>query len=245
MTMPADLGHDLLDAESNCGRVAEHAGDERAQAARVFVRGMRLLRCGGDERPDAAPRFEDARPLELRVDPRDRVGVHAEIDGELADGWKLIADLQAARGDCCAKPTVELGVDGRPIARVDGNEGSGNHVTYNTSSLVQVKPEKRAGGVFDPQPSILLTNHLQRIGRDHHLAFLLGDVAGHFDGVRDMGDDLGVLFGCEAASPMPITIGFLEISANGPIAVTAVYTATGLDSSGVSIEVEQIAPRRA
>jgi len=49
MTMPADLGHDLLDAESNCGRVAEHAGDERSQAARVFVRGMRLLRCGGDE----------------------------------------------------------------------------------------------------------------------------------------------------------------------------------------------------
>ena len=55
----------------------------------------------------------------------------------------------------------------------------------------------------------------------------------------------GLLFGGEAASPMPLTIGFLEITANGPLAVTAVYTATGLDSSGVSIEVEQIAPRRA
>jgi hypothetical protein len=54
-----------------------------------------------------------------------------------------------------------------------------------------------------------------------------------------------LLFGGEAESPMPITIGFLEITANGPIAVTAVYTATGLDPSGVSIEVEQIAPRRA
>lgn len=54
-----------------------------------------------------------------------------------------------------------------------------------------------------------------------------------------------LLFGGEAASPMPITIGLLEITANGPIAVTAVYTATGLDSAGVSIEVEQIAPRRA
>ena len=54
-----------------------------------------------------------------------------------------------------------------------------------------------------------------------------------------------LLFGGEPASPMLITIGFLEITANGPIAVTAVYTATGLDSSGVSIEVEQIAPRRA
>jgi hypothetical protein len=54
-----------------------------------------------------------------------------------------------------------------------------------------------------------------------------------------------LLFGGEAASPVPITIGFLEITASGPIAVTAVYTATGLDSAGVSIEVEQIAPIRA
>jgi hypothetical protein len=54
-----------------------------------------------------------------------------------------------------------------------------------------------------------------------------------------------LLFGGEAASPIPITIGFLEITANGPIAVTAVYTATGLHSAGVSLEVEQIAPRRA
>lgn len=54
-----------------------------------------------------------------------------------------------------------------------------------------------------------------------------------------------LLFGGEAASPMPVTIGFLEITSNGPIAVTAVHTATGLDSAGVSIEVEQIAPRRA
>ncbi len=53
------------------------------------------------------------------------------------------------------------------------------------------------------------------------------------------------LFGGEAASPVPITIGFLEITASGPIAVTAVYTTTGLDSVGVSIEVEQIAPIRA
>jgi len=54
-----------------------------------------------------------------------------------------------------------------------------------------------------------------------------------------------LLFGGEVASPMPITIGFLEITANGPIAVTAVYTATGLNSTGVSIEVEQIASHRA
>jgi len=54
-----------------------------------------------------------------------------------------------------------------------------------------------------------------------------------------------LLFGGEPASPMPITIGFLEVTASGPIAVTAVYTSAGLNSAGVSIEVEQIAPRRA
>ena len=54
-----------------------------------------------------------------------------------------------------------------------------------------------------------------------------------------------LLFGGEAASPVPITVGFLEITASGPIAVTAVYTATGRDSAGVSIEVEQIPPMRA
>jgi hypothetical protein len=54
-----------------------------------------------------------------------------------------------------------------------------------------------------------------------------------------------LLFDGEAASPVPITNGFLEITASGPLAVTAVYTTTGLDSVGVSIEVEQIAPIRA
>jgi hypothetical protein len=53
-----------------------------------------------------------------------------------------------------------------------------------------------------------------------------------------------LLFGGETASPMPITIGFLEITADGPIAVTAVYTATGLDGVGVCIDVKQIEPRR-
>jgi hypothetical protein len=54
-----------------------------------------------------------------------------------------------------------------------------------------------------------------------------------------------LLFKGAPASALPITIGFVEIRANGPIAVTAVYTATGLDASGVSIDVEQIAPQRA
>jgi hypothetical protein len=51
------------------------------------------------------------------------------------------------------------------------------------------------------------------------------------------------LFGAESAS-MPVTIGILEITASADIAVTAVYTTSGLKSGGVSIDVEQIAGRR-
>lgn len=53
------------------------------------------------------------------------------------------------------------------------------------------------------------------------------------------------LLGGEASSSLPLTIGFLEITASGPLAVTAVHTTSGLGSAvGVSIEVEQIAARR-
>jgi hypothetical protein len=52
-----------------------------------------------------------------------------------------------------------------------------------------------------------------------------------------------LLFGGPAPSPMPLTIGLLEITATAELAVTAVYTTSGLESGGVSIRVEQIARR--
>lgn len=52
-----------------------------------------------------------------------------------------------------------------------------------------------------------------------------------------------LLFGAQAPSPMPLSIGFLEITASAEVAVTAVYTASGGDG-GVSLAVEQIAGRR-
>jgi hypothetical protein len=89
-----------------------------------MVRRLRLLRCGGDERPDAAPRLDDAGPLELGVDAGDGVGVDAEVDGELADGGQLVAGLEAAGGNGGAKRAIELRVDRSAIPRVDGNEGT-------------------------------------------------------------------------------------------------------------------------
>src|SRR6185295_1748206 len=140
--MRAHLGGDIVDAESSGGRVSDHARDERAQLTAVMVRRLCLLRRGGDERADAAPGLDDAGTLELGIDARDGVGVDAEVDGELADGWELVADLEAAGGDRGAQAAVELGVDRRAVLRVDGNEGAGRHVTYCTNSLEQVKPEK-------------------------------------------------------------------------------------------------------
>jgi hypothetical protein len=49
-----------------------------------------------------------------------------------------------------------------------------------------------------------------------------------------------LLFGGEPSSPMPISIGFLEIVSELELAVTAVYTASGLTSDSVSIDVEQL-----
>lgn len=53
-----------------------------------------------------------------------------------------------------------------------------------------------------------------------------------------------LLFGGSAPSPIPLTVGFLELTASAEIAVTAVYTASGLQSGGVSLDVEQVIGRR-
>jgi hypothetical protein len=53
-----------------------------------------------------------------------------------------------------------------------------------------------------------------------------------------------LLFGGQPPSPMPLTIGFLELTASAEIAVTAVYTAADAKSGGISLAVEQLAGRR-
>lgn len=53
-----------------------------------------------------------------------------------------------------------------------------------------------------------------------------------------------LLFGGDAPSPMPLTIGLMEITASQEVAVNAVYTTSDLkDGSGVAIRVEQISRR--
>jgi len=52
------------------------------------------------------------------------------------------------------------------------------------------------------------------------------------------------LLGGRPQSLIPLTTGFLEITASAEIAVTAVYTACDLKSGGISIAVEQIIGRQ-
>jgi hypothetical protein len=53
-----------------------------------------------------------------------------------------------------------------------------------------------------------------------------------------------LLLGAEPAAPLPLTTGFIEIISTADLAVTAVYTATDLKGGSLSVDVEQIAPRR-
>src|SRR5437867_3241316 len=117
-----EFSDDLIECESGGGGVGQDAGDKRAPPPLVFARRPGLGRRGGHERPDAAAGFEDARPFELCVHAGNRVGVDAEVDGQLADRGQLDARGEAARRDRRPQPAFELRVDGRPVARVDRDD---------------------------------------------------------------------------------------------------------------------------
>lgn len=52
-----------------------------------------------------------------------------------------------------------------------------------------------------------------------------------------------LLLGAPSSSPMPLTVGFVEIVSNVELSVTAVYTATDLKSNSLSMDVEVIESR--
>jgi hypothetical protein len=49
-----------------------------------------------------------------------------------------------------------------------------------------------------------------------------------------------MLFGAVPQWPIPLTVGFLEITSRKELSVTAVYTASNLSSGSLSIDVQQI-----
>lgn len=52
-----------------------------------------------------------------------------------------------------------------------------------------------------------------------------------------------LLLGAPTTSPMPLTIGFLEIVSNVELSVTAIYTASDLKSNSLSMDVETVSAR--
>jgi hypothetical protein len=127
-------GH-IVESEPGRVGVGQLAGDAGPLASIVLARWMRSRGAGRDNRSDAAPGLDDAGTLELGVDAGYGVGVDPEIDGELADRRQLIARPDTAGGNRRAEPALELRVDGRRVAWVDGQE---RHFNYYTSSLVQL-----------------------------------------------------------------------------------------------------------
>ena len=111
--MRADRGDEIVGGEAVVDRLGEQAGRERPEAAFVLARRMGLRGDGADERSDAPLGLDHAGTLERRIDPRDRVGVDAQIDGELPDGRELIARLQPPGRDRRPERALELRVDRR------------------------------------------------------------------------------------------------------------------------------------
>jgi hypothetical protein len=114
--------NELVGTESCRRGIAEHVSHQRAQAAVVFVRGAGLGWGRAHKRADAATGLEHSGSFELAVDARDGVGVDSKIDGELADGGKLIPEAQPAGRNGGSQPALELCVDGRPVTRIELND---------------------------------------------------------------------------------------------------------------------------
>src|SRR5262245_66187446 len=145
--MLAERAEHLVDGESRAVGVRQQACDNRTELSALFSRRSRFEPVRGDERSAPPARFEDSGTLEVGVHARHGVGVDAQLDRELTDGWQLIAGVQPPGGDGGAETVFDLRVDGGRVAGVDREKG---HLSDYTSSLVQVGQEKRPGGFLPP-----------------------------------------------------------------------------------------------
>src|SRR5262245_48904930 len=145
--MLAERGEHFVDSESRAVGVRQQACDKRTELSALFSGRSRFEPARGDERSDPPARFEDSRTLEVGVHTRHGVGVDAQLDRELTDGWQLIAGVQPPGGDGRAQTVFDLRVDGRRVAGVNREK---SHLSDYTSSLVQVGQEKRPGVFYLP-----------------------------------------------------------------------------------------------
>jgi hypothetical protein len=104
---------------------------------------------------------------------------------------------------------------------------------------VEVPVEKRfipvvfAGAATGREPKVARTRAVDKIILPPHSATM-----------DDCCRIAELLFGDVPPSPIPLTIGFLEITSREELSVTAVYTSSNLTSHAVDIDVEQIQGRK-
>jgi hypothetical protein len=137
--MGAKRSDHIVAGETSRSRIGEHARGEGTQPTIALPRGVGLRKRGADERADSALRFDDADPLELRVDACDGVGIDSEINRELADGRQLVTGAQAAGGDRGAQPTLELGIDRGGVALVEGAGVQAPAASVSTSATAETR----------------------------------------------------------------------------------------------------------
>ena len=137
----------ITDGETSRVGIGQDAGNECAEPAFVLLWRVRLRGRRADERPHAAARLDDAGAFELGIDPCDGVGIDLEIHRELPHRRQLVSGTDPPRGNRGPEPAFELGVNRRPVARIDGDD---IHVTYCTSSLEQLRQVKLLRGTFCP-----------------------------------------------------------------------------------------------
>src|SRR5690349_19305622 len=89
----------VVERKAHGGRFFEEAVDQLGQMFFVLFAMTCGEMAGADECSHASSCFEYSRTLQLGVNLGHRVGVDAQFDRQLSDGWELLTDPKPPRGD--------------------------------------------------------------------------------------------------------------------------------------------------
>ena len=113
---------DVVNRETGSVRLTEDAIGKIAQQSLPLLKvhaGVVGLECMANERASAALRGENIGSLQRGIHLRDRIGVDAEVLGQLSHGWQPVTRAQPSGGNRRANGPLELGVEWRRVALID------------------------------------------------------------------------------------------------------------------------------
>jgi hypothetical protein len=136
---------------------------------------------------------------------------------------KFVCGAQAAADGCCCPPGVRTGIYATEI-------NIHNYQYRGTALLTKsVLPVILAGTPLGREPRVATSRGSDRM--------LLPAGSATMDDCCRINE---LLFGTAPPAGQPLNVGFLEIVSNVELKVTAVYTATDLESRSISIDVDEI-----